>query len=148
MEKTILCFLILSGCYCFCTAQQVSSSGGYEEKSTVSVDWILGGSLSDIPPNDITSTNIISDQDQAEPGFKIFPVPATDFINIEFTSTDTCHLFLELYNSSGIKVLDRVSVTKPFGQYDVRKLPSGVYLLKLYIKSSELPLRVEKIIKN
>ena len=59
MKKKIGCFLFLLCCCGFCAAQQVVSSGGYAVKSDISVNWILGGSLSDIPAYDLSTLNKI-----------------------------------------------------------------------------------------
>ena len=46
---------------------------------------------------------------ESEISLKVYPIPATDFINIEITPADTGRLILELYNNSGVKVLNKVS---------------------------------------
>ena len=54
-------------CYCCVSmAQQVISSGGYEVKSEVSVNWILGGSLSDIAPIDPNVLNKLRKDEMME----------------------------------------------------------------------------------
>jgi len=151
MKKKIKCFLILL-CSCgFCAAQQVISSGGYAVKSEVSVNWILGGSLSDIPTYDISTLNKIRKEQlmESEISLKVYPSPATDFINIEITPADTGRLILELYNISGVKVLKNVTIYKPILQLNVSDIPSGVYYLKVFQPfSNNQLLKVEKIIKQ
>ena len=62
-------------------------------------------------------------------------MPATDFINIEITPVDTGRLILELYNNSGVKVLNKVAVYQPVMQVNVSDIPSGIYFLKVIVPS-------------
>ncbi len=150
MNKKIDFFLILLFCCGFCAAQQVVSSGGYALKSEISVNWILGGSLSDIPTYDLSTLNKIHKEQwlESEISIKVYPSPATDFINIEITPVDTGRLVLELYNISGVKVLNKVAVNQPVMQVNISDIPSGIYLLKVLVPSNNQLFGVEKIIKN
>jgi hypothetical protein len=151
MKKKICCFLFLVCCFGFCAAQQVVSSGGYAVKSDVTVNWILGGSLSDIPAYDQSTLNQIRKEQlmESEISVKVYPSPATDFINIEITPVDTGRLILELYNNLGVKVLNKAVVYQPVMQVNVSDIPSGIYFLKVFQPSSKDQLfKVEKIIKN
>jgi len=149
MKKKIKCFLILLCCCGFCAAQQVVSSGGYSVKSDISVNWILGGSLSDIPALDLSTLNELRKEQLREStiSLKVYPMPATDFINIEITPTDTGQLILELYNISGVKVLNKLAVNKPIMQVNISDIPSGIYLLKVLLPNNNQLFGVEKIIK-
>ncbi len=106
MKKKIGCLLLILCCCGVCRAQQVVSSGGYVVKSDVSVNWILGGSLSGISTFGQSTLNKVQNEQlmESEISLKVYPVPATDFINIEITPVDTGRLILELYNNSGVKV--------------------------------------------
>jgi hypothetical protein len=151
MKKKISCFLILLCCCGFCAAQQVISSGGYAVKSNISVNWILGGCLSDIPIYDVSTLNNLRKEQLMESviSFKVYPSPATDFINIEITPVDTGRLNLELYNGSGVKVLTQVTTYQPVLQLNVSDVPSGIYYLRVFQPSSKnQQFRVEKIIKK
>lgn len=150
MKKKIGCFLVILCCCGLCRAQQVVSSGGYVVKSDVSVNWILGGSLSGISTNDQgTLNNLQKDQlTESEISLKVYPIPATDFINIEITPVDTGRLILELYNNSGVKVLNNVTVYQHVLQVNVSVFPSGIYYLKLLSPNKDQLFKVEKIIKK
>ena len=151
MKKKIGCFLFLLCCCGFCAAQQVVSSGGYAVKSDVSVNWILGGSLLDIPAYDQSTLNKIRKEQlmEYELSLKVYPNPATDFIKIEIPLVDTGRVNLELYNSSGVKVLEKQLGYQPVLQINVSNIPSGNYYLKAYLSSNKDQLfRVEKIIKQ
>ncbi len=150
MKKKIGCFLVFICCCGFCAAQQVVSSGGYAVKSEISVDWILGGSLSDIPTYDISTLNKLRKEQlmESEISLKVYPIPATDFINIEITPVDTGRLILELYNNSGVKVLNKVVVNQPILQVNITDIPSGVYFLKVLLPRKDKLFGVEKFIKK
>ena len=151
MKKKIECFLVILCCCGVCQAQQVVSSGGYAVKSDVSVNWILGGSLSDISTISQSTLNNLQKEQLMESkiSLKVYPIPATDFINIEITPVDTGRLILELYNNSGVKVLNKVAAYQPVLQVNISDIPSGIYYLKVFQPSSMDQLfGVEKIIKN
>jgi hypothetical protein len=101
MKKKIGCFLVILFCCVVCNAQQVVSSGGSTVKPDVSVNWILGGSLSDIPTIDQSILDKLKREQliESEISLKVYPIPATDFINIEITPVDTGRLILELYSN-------------------------------------------------
>jgi len=150
MKKEIGCFLVILCCCGVCRAQQVVSTGGHAVKSEISVDWILGGSLSDISTNDINALNRLRmDQlKESEISLKVYPTPATDFINIEITPVDTGRLILEFYNSSGVKVLNKIAANQPVLQVNISDIPSGIYILKVVFHRKDQLFKVEKIIKK
>jgi len=151
MKKEIRCFLVILCCCGVCRAQQVVSSGGSIVNPDVSVNWILGGSLSDVPTIDQSILNKFQMEKhmECEISLKVYPIPATDFINIEITPVDTGRLNLELYNNSGVKVISKLTVYQPILQVDVGDIPSGIYYLKIFQPSSPNQLfKVEKIIKK
>jgi hypothetical protein len=149
MKKKIGCFLVILCCCGVCQAQQVISSGGYAVKSDVSVNWILGGSLSDIPVYDLSTLNKLQKDQmmESEISLKVYPIPATYIINIEITPVDTGRLILELYNNSGVKVLNKVVSYQPVFQVNISSIPSGIYYLKLFQPFQDNRLfKVEKVI--
>jgi len=150
MRKKINCLVIFISCCGLCASQQVVSSGGHTVKSQISVDWILGGSLSDIPPNDIGTLSLLLKEQmkESENSLKVYPNPATDIINIEIVPLDTGRIILELYNNSGIKVLNKVVVIQPVLQINISDITPGIYFLKAFKPHKDQPFRVEKIFKN
>jgi hypothetical protein len=150
MKKEIECFLLIFFCCSLCRAQQVVSSGGFSVKSEISVDWILGGSLSDIPIQDISILNKLQMEQlkESEISLKVYPIPVTDFINIEITPIDTSQLILELFNNSGVKLFSKKVVNQPILQVNISNIPSGVYFLKVLTSLKDQQFRTEKIIKN
>lgn len=151
MKKKIEGLLIFL-CYCsFCFAQQVVSSGGYAVKSDVTVNWILGGSLSDIPSINMNTLNKIRKEQlmESEISLKVYPSPATEFINIEIPPVDTGRVNIEFYNNSGVKVLDMITEYQPVIQVNVNNFPAGIYYLKVLQPSSDYQIfKTEKIIKQ
>jgi hypothetical protein len=150
MEKKIVCFLVIFFCCGLCRAQQVVSSGGFVVKSDVTVNWVLGGSLSDMSIIDINNLNRLQKNQlmESEISLKVYPIPATDLINIEISPVDTGRLILELYNNSGVKVLNNVAVYQPVMQINLRDIPSGIYFLKVIGPSINQLFGTEKIIKK
>jgi hypothetical protein len=150
MKKEIGCFLFLFSCFSLCHGQQVVSSGGYAVKSEISVNWILGGSLSDIPTYDTSMLNKLRMEQlmESEISLKVYPMPARDFINIEITPVDTGRLILELYNNSGVTVLKNITIYQPVMQVNISDIPSGVYFLKVFLPQKDQLFKVEKIIKK
>jgi hypothetical protein len=150
MKKKIVCFFAAVCFFGCCTAQQVVSSGGYETKSGITVDWMLGGSLSEIPVNDQMSLKIAIKEEQAgtESKFNVYPIPATDFINIESGIADTSKLVFELFNSSGVKVFTKTMQNLPFLQINITDIPAGTYLLKVSLPPPDQLFWVKKILKN
>ena len=148
-KKTGMVMAVLCYC-CVSMAQQVISSGGYEVKSEVSVNWILGGSLSDIAPIDQNVLDKLRKDEMMESmiSLKVYPVPARDFINIEATPIDTGRLTLELFNNAGVKVLHKMTVYQPVIRVDIQDIPSGAYFLKVLSSNSGQHYKVEKIIKK
>ena len=151
MKKKIKCSLILLCCCCFCSAQQVVSSGGYSKKSDVSINWILGGSLSDIPAINKIGIDKIRHEEllESQISLKVYPSPVTDFINIEIPQVDNGRVSLVLFDNSGVKVLDITTDYKHVLQVSVSEFPAGIYYLKVLLSSSDFQLfKAEKIIKQ
>jgi hypothetical protein len=150
MKKIIGFYIILFCLDVTSSAQQVVSSGGYEVKSGITVDWMLGGSLSEITVNDPASLLKAMEAEQAgtEVRFKVYPIPATGFINIESGIADTSKLAVELFNDAGIKILSRKLTNQPLLQINISDIPAGIYLLKVTMISQEQPFWVKKILKN
>jgi hypothetical protein len=150
MKKKIGCLLVFFCCYGISLAQQVVSSGGSAVKSDVSVNWILGGSLSDIPAYDQSNLNKIRKEQlmESEISLRVYPIPASDFINIEITPVDTGRLIVELYNNSGVKVLNNVAVYQHVMKVNVSDIPSGIYFLKVIVPGNNQLFGIEKIIKK
>ena len=109
-----------------------------------------GRKLIDVSTYDQSALNKIRKEQavESEIPLKVYPIPATDFINIEITPIDTGRLILELYNNSGVSVLNKTVLYQPVLQVNVSDIPSGIYYLKVFQPYSKNQFyRVEKIIK-
>lgn len=118
-------------------------------KSEISFDWILGGSLSDIPAYDENSLAGLQAEQltESEIVLTVYPTPATDFINIETTPVDTGRLVLKIFNNSGILVINQVIAVEPVLKVSISDLPPGIYYLKAFMQNDEQLFRSEKIVK-
>ena len=150
MKKNICCIIVLACLHGMINAQQVSSTGGYTTKSEITVDWVLGGSLSDVAiDNDNEFKVVFNDQVKSSGvSLKVFPVPAKEILNLEITPSDTGRIVVALYNITGGKVLSREYSSKHIIQINVADIPSGIYFLKVYNAGSNKPSWIEKIIKE
>jgi hypothetical protein len=148
MRKRLKCLLFI---LCFggiCTAQQVISSSGYAANSEISMNWVLGGSVSAIPSyNPVASATLPEELEKSGISLKVYPSPATDFINIEITPADTGRFILDLYNDSGMKILNQEVVNEPLIQVNISNFPCGVYFLKVFLSNNDQLIKVEKIVK-
>jgi len=150
MKKKLKCLVMLLLVCGFCVAQQVVSSGGYSSKSEVSVDWIIGGSLCDIPLAEVSAPGVSTRELLIEAGVSVivFPNPTRDFLNIEITPADTGRIVLEIFNVSGRKVLNKSVEHESIMEVDISDMSSGIYFLKVFNPGSDLPFWVEKIVKE
>jgi len=149
MKKKIECFLVFLCCCGFCTAQQVVSSGGYAKQSEVSVDWIIGGSLSDISGFDLSCFASEQMKELMESAFSmnVYPNPATESLNIEITPSDTGRMLIEVFDFSGNVVINKTVVNEPLIQLDIKDLAEGAFYLKITQLYNDKLFRIEKIIK-
>ncbi|MRS02174.1 T9SS type A sorting domain-containing protein [bacterium] len=149
MKKKIKCFCVLLCCCGLCTAQQVVSSGGYAKHSEASIDWIIGGSLSDLSGYNLG--NFASEQmkELMESAFSmnVYPNPATDVLNVEITPSDTGRMLIEMFDLTGRAVLNKMVVTEPLTQLDIKDLPEGAFYLKITQLNNDQLFKTEKIIK-
>jgi len=122
----------------------VVSSGGYAVKSEISVDWVLGGNVTTIP-----DYNWIQEEaEESGISLKVYPSPAIDFINIEITPTDTGRFILDLYNDSGMKILNQEVTNQSLMQVNISDFPCGIYFLKVFLSNNDQLIKVEKIVKT
>lgn len=142
----LLAFLFLPG---LCTAQQVVSSGGYVIKTEASIDWIIGGSLSDITGialNYLTPDHMKQLKDSAF-YVNIFPNPSSDLLNIEIAQSDTGRVAIQVIDMQGRTLATMSPVKEPFTQLDISDLAEGAYYIKVAPLNDDRLWRIEKIIK-
>jgi hypothetical protein len=125
------------------------SSGGFSKNSEVTVNWILGGSLSDISAANKNIIDKIQSEElrESQISLKVYPSPVSDIINIEIPMIDKERINLELFDNSGVKVFNTITDCKPVLHLNVSEFPAGIYYLKAFQPSSDLQLfKNEKII--
>lgn len=139
-------FLCLAG---LCSAQQVVSSGGYVKKTEASVDWIIGGSLSDITAFGLNFLTPDQMKQLKESAFyvNIFPNPSSDLLTLEIAPSDTGRLVIEIIDLQGRILVNRSLVREPLTQLDISEFAEGAYYLKITPLNDERLCRIEKIIK-
>lgn len=76
--------------------------------------------------------------------FSVFPVPATDVLNVEFELASEASVRLEFLNASGQQVYAEFMETTSANQYaiPVAEIPNGIYFLNLQIGSERLIRKV------
>jgi hypothetical protein len=79
-------------------------------------------------------TNI--EEHDPEGTFKVYPVPAKDFVIVDYVTKDAKNVTLSIYNAFGQKLQDvnQTQVNRSgvySSRFDVSLLPAGVYYFKL-----------------
>jgi hypothetical protein len=76
---------------------------------------------------------------------RVYPVPAKNFVNLDFRSGDIGYFYVSLYDNSG-KIIDTKEIVKsekPISQnWNISKLASGIYYFKVLVRPN--PYRIEK----
>lgn len=146
MKQKLGYFAILLCCCGLCSAQQVVSSGAYVAHSGITFSWILGGNLSHISTLGVDSNNTIQPF-ESPMSLKVYPNPAVDLLFVEITPSDSGLIVLELYSSTGVKMLNERFPPQLVNQLNVSDLPPGTYLLKAFSPSSEMFFKTKKVFK-
>ena len=78
-------------------------------------------------------------------GLRVYPNPATDFINLQINDSDQGSLSYKLFNLSG-QLLQSERIEKPLSQVSLRGHDSGYYLLVIY--KAQHPLKTFRLLKK
>jgi hypothetical protein len=121
----------------------ISSAGGYYVATGINISWTLGETI--IPSygptgglilthgfQSVLRTVIVEENIETPVTVKVFPNPASDYINISFAEPLDAKVNLFLLDAQG--KLFKTEVIEPATtetQLNFQDLPSGVYLLKL-----------------
>jgi hypothetical protein len=142
-------FILVSFLFVLSAAAQVkqeviSSAGGYNVATGISISWTLGETI--IPTfkssdnslilahgfQSVLLTVTIEDNIEPQVTIKIYPNPSSENINIKFEEPVDDEVKIFLFNSRGQLVkTDVVEVAVIEKQMNLQDLPSGVYYLKL-----------------
>jgi hypothetical protein len=121
----------------------ISSAGGYYVATGINISWTLGETIipSYGPTNGLILTHgfqsvlrtvIVEENIETPVTVKVYPNPASDYINISFAEPLDTKVNLFLLDAQG--KLFKTEVIEPATtetQLNFQDLPSGVYLLKL-----------------
>ena len=149
MRRKLMCIMLMLCLAGICAAQQVVPSGGNVTQHDASIDWIIGGSLTDIVAFDFNCLGSGQMRQLMESGsrFHMFPNPANDLLNIEITPSDTSRMFIEVFDLQGKTLMQRTSAMEPVIQLDIKELSEGTFFVKITDPSNSQILKVEKMIK-
>lgn len=132
----------------------VYSSGYYEFTKSMDLEnfTVISGMSMDFSPRHGTVISITRDElnalnakwnpsgilsERMNTGFKIYPVPAKDELNISFDESDDSELLVEVFNFAGNKVLQQ-AVMHPKGKINISTLRPGFYVLKCIKNDTEI----------
>jgi len=146
MKQKLGYFAILLCCCGLCSAQQVVSSGAYVADSEITFSWIIGGNFSHISTLGVDYNNPIQPF-ESPMSLKVYPNPAVDLLYVEITPSDSGQIVLELYNSTGVKMLNEKLFLQPVIHLNISDLPPGAYLLNAFSPSNEMFFRTKKVFK-
>ncbi len=118
------------------TAQLTISDAAQSEAGSYTVK--ISGECGDVTSEAATLSVLTATNDLANAGITIIPNPAHDYIKIINTGQKINKL--EIYNTAGIKVLQK---SKDFEHIDLAGLEAGVYFVKV-LRGSEV--RVERVV--
>lgn len=150
--KNLPFIVLMLFCFCFSAkAQQIVPSGGFSDKQGISVEWVLGGTLFG------TNTFVVNDppgvksaliqETNPELAIKVYPTYTKDFVTVEITPGANPLYFIDLYNNTGEKVIERIIMKQPSVQVKMTDLASGIYFLKVTSAAPEQLIHKAKIIK-
>lgn len=98
-----------------------------------------------LQPTDWFHLPILASQNLQLDEVRVYPVPAKNFVNLDFRSGDIGYFYVSLYDNSGriIETKEMVKSEKPILQYwNISKLASGIYYFKVLVRPNSY--KVEK----
>ena len=81
---------------------------------------------------------------------RVYPVPAKNFVNLDFRSGDIGYFYVTLYDNSGkiIETKEMVKSEKPISQnWNISKLASGIYYFKVLIRPNSYKIEKTGVFK-
>jgi len=138
------------------TPDVIASSGDYQEGSTASVSWTLG----EIVTETLSGSEAILTQGFQQGSYSItplventelsiqidvYPVPASDFINININEMEGYSINAVLFDLSGKMVIHQ-DLQKDEIQLNLETLPAAEYILQI-VDDKQILIKSFKIIK-
>jgi len=155
----ILCMLSVSGQQ-LCP-EVISSAGDYFKGSEATLSWTIGETVIET----FTGTNCILTQGFQQPfisvtgikkledknlKIKVFPNPASDFLNVRFIATEKIDLIIELIDLNGKVLLNEKVVTDQLiKQINLKYVKPGSYFLRIRTANGKILeiYKIQKIVK-
>ena len=81
---------------------------------------------------------------------RVYPVPAKNFVNLDFRSGDIGYFYVSLYDNNGkiIETKELVKSEKPISQnWNISKLASGIYYFKVLIRPNSYKIEKTGVFK-
>jgi hypothetical protein len=81
---------------------------------------------------------------------RVYPVPAKNFVNLDFRSGDIGYFYVTLYDNSGkiIETKEMVKSEKPISQnWNISKLASGIYYFKVLVRPNSYKIEKTGVFK-
>ncbi|NBC83458.1 MAG: T9SS type A sorting domain-containing protein [Bacteroidetes bacterium] len=161
MKKTFLFLVIMAiGQVAFMQTLSptvVSNAGAAHENAAAQISWTLGEVMTEAYSNDdlTLSQGFNQHRYEVEPvntqltskeSIRVYPVPASDYIQVDYVSPKSVELQAVLFNTEGEKVLQRSYQQETF-KMNLKHLPPAIYILKMYNQNNRL-IQSTKIIKE
>lgn len=150
MKKKGGIFLFAVCVMLFGNAQQVVPAGGHQSKQDVAVEWIIAGNL-------FNNVIIVDDQPgnksaflkdtTPDLSFRVYPSLTKDFVNVEINYTEEIIFRLDVYNTLGSKVMQRILLDRGLTKIDFSGLKSGTYFIKISVANNDRLLFTQKVVK-
>jgi hypothetical protein len=81
---------------------------------------------------------------------RVYPVPAKNFVNLDFRSGDIGYFYVSLYDNCGkiIETKEMVKSEKPISQnWNISKLASGIYYFKVLVRPNSYKIEKTGVFK-
>jgi len=138
------------------TPDVIASSGDYREGSTASVSWTLGEIVTEFFSGSEAiltqgfqqgsySITILDENTELSIQIDVYPVPTSDFINININEMEEYSINAVLYDLSGNVLLNQ-DLHKDEMQLNLEALPAAEYILQI-IDDKQILIKSFKIIK-
>jgi hypothetical protein len=135
----------------------ISNAGNYYNSADFSVSWTVGQPVI----NTLESNNIIVTQGFQQSKFsiskieenisnfdvKIFPNPASDFINVIVNTENNISLLLKILDINGHVVRQAKTGNNKESTINIKKLPESIYFIKV-INKTDNTYNVYKLVKK
>jgi hypothetical protein len=141
----------------------ISTAGDYYISTNVTLSWTLGEPIIET----YTSSGNILTQGFQQPSYtivgideppfaggdkngniKVYPNPATDFINVDFIDVSHTGVLAQMYDLQGKKMMEEQMQTNPsHKQLDLSKIAKGSYILR-FTDPNGAYIRSFKVVKN